>query len=252
MPSIAGGRRSRRGRFRPRPGGPGPRRARPRRDGVPLRGARQALAGEPAGPRTRHPRARRRRRDPDRRIRTLRRLRPTAGPARPLRRSPSSPTRSRSRSSTAPPPRAASASPGTAKAASVFVEDAGWKVGEVGDAGSFTDQHRDVRRRLQVRRRAARRRPQRPARRGRRGRRSPRRSRTWRAARRSRWSSGRTTRASPDDPADRLTMHAALTVTAATESLLGRGLLVPLGRIAALMAMLGMAPPAADLPQPAT
>ncbi len=28
--------------------------------------------------------------------------------------------------------------PGTAKAASVFVEDAGWKVGEVGDAGSFT------------------------------------------------------------------------------------------------------------------
>ncbi|MCB0876128.1 MAG: LytR C-terminal domain-containing protein [Solirubrobacterales bacterium] len=27
--------------------------------------------------------------------------------------------------------------PGTAKAASVFVEDAGWKVGEVGDAGSF-------------------------------------------------------------------------------------------------------------------
>jgi len=28
--------------------------------------------------------------------------------------------------------------PGTAKAASVFVEDAGWKVGEVGDVGSFT------------------------------------------------------------------------------------------------------------------
>jgi hypothetical protein len=28
--------------------------------------------------------------------------------------------------------------PGTAKAASVFVKDAGWKVGEVGDAGSFT------------------------------------------------------------------------------------------------------------------
>jgi hypothetical protein len=27
--------------------------------------------------------------------------------------------------------------PGTAKAASVFVKDAGWKVGEVGDAGSF-------------------------------------------------------------------------------------------------------------------
>jgi hypothetical protein len=27
--------------------------------------------------------------------------------------------------------------PGTAKAASVFVEDAGWKVGQVGDAGSF-------------------------------------------------------------------------------------------------------------------
>ncbi len=35
-------------------------------------------------------------------------------------------------------------------------------------------------------------------------------------------------------------MHAALTVTAATESLLGKGLLVPLGGIAALMAMLGM------------
>ncbi|GIK78514.1 MAG: LytR C-terminal domain-containing protein [Thermoleophilia bacterium] len=28
--------------------------------------------------------------------------------------------------------------PGTAKAASAFVEDAGWKVGEVGDAGSFS------------------------------------------------------------------------------------------------------------------
>jgi hypothetical protein len=36
-------------------------------------------------------------------------------------------------------------------------------------------------------------------------------------------------------------MQAALTVTAATESLLGKGLLVPLGGIAALLAMLGMA-----------
>lgn len=36
-------------------------------------------------------------------------------------------------------------------------------------------------------------------------------------------------------------MDAALTVTAATESLLGRGLLIPLGGIAALMAMIGMA-----------
>ncbi len=35
-------------------------------------------------------------------------------------------------------------------------------------------------------------------------------------------------------------MHAALTVTAATESLLGRGLLIPLGGVAALLAMLGM------------
>jgi hypothetical protein len=36
-------------------------------------------------------------------------------------------------------------------------------------------------------------------------------------------------------------MQAALTVTAATESLLGKGLLVPLGGIAALLALLGMA-----------
>jgi hypothetical protein len=35
-------------------------------------------------------------------------------------------------------------------------------------------------------------------------------------------------------------MHAVLTVTAATESLLGKGLLVPLGGIAAILAMLGM------------
>jgi hypothetical protein len=35
-------------------------------------------------------------------------------------------------------------------------------------------------------------------------------------------------------------MQAALTVTAATESLLGKGLLVPLGGIAALLALLGM------------
>jgi len=36
-------------------------------------------------------------------------------------------------------------------------------------------------------------------------------------------------------------MQAALTITAATESLLGKGLLVPLGGIAALLALLGMA-----------
>ncbi len=35
-------------------------------------------------------------------------------------------------------------------------------------------------------------------------------------------------------------MHAVLTVTAATESLLGKGLLVPLGGIAAILAMVGM------------